>query len=98
MSFWSSLQQAISNYINVDINYIQLVKLGTAQTITISSNVSGTISKSQTWINISKTTFANNDNFTISATDNTTGQWRIGTVTLTNGTEITYIDVEQDFQ
>ncbi|MFC2104885.1 BACON domain-containing protein, partial [Bacteroidota bacterium] len=58
---------------------------GGNKTISVSSNVSYTISKSKSWISISKTSGTGNSSFTISCVKNPTAGSQSGTVTVTGG-------------
>lgn len=67
-----------------------------SQTITVTSNDSWTVSKSASWITLSKTSGSNNSSFSITASANT-GSQRTGTVTVkgTNSGKSVTINVTQ---
>ncbi len=71
-----------------------LTAAGSSQTINVTSNLSWTVSKSQTWINISATSGSNNGSFTISASANTSAL-RSGTVTVSGSSITRTISVSQ---
>ncbi|HYG40421.1 MAG TPA: carbohydrate-binding protein [Cytophagales bacterium] len=67
---------------------------GTNQTVSISSNVSWSVTDNRSWITVTPTSGSNNANITVSATSNTGGA-RSGTVTVTGGGITRTINVSQ---
>jgi mannan endo-1,4-beta-mannosidase len=57
----------------------------TSSPVTVTANVSWTVTDNQTWISVSPTSGANNGSFNVSATANTSSTSRTGTVTVTGG-------------
>jgi hypothetical protein len=58
---------------------------GGTQSVSVTSNVSWTVSSNQSWLRVSPTSGSNNGSFTMTADPNSTGSSRSATVTVTGG-------------
>jgi hypothetical protein len=87
-------QAAAGSSLSVSPTSISVGAAAGNSTITVTSNVSWTVTDNQTWISTSATSGANNGSFTVSVTANT-GAARTGTVTVAGGSITRTISVSQ---
>jgi mannan endo-1,4-beta-mannosidase len=88
-------QDAASSSLTVTPSSMDFIASGaSAQTVTVSSNVSWTVSKSHSWISTSSTGGSNNGSFSVSVSNNT-GAARSGSVTVSGGGMTRTISVAQ---
>lgn len=69
--------------ISVNHTELNLLYANSSQTINVISDLSWTVTKSDSWIRVDKTSGTGNSSLTVSATENTNQSSRTGTVTIT---------------
>lgn len=82
-------------YCTVDQSAVTATNAAEVKTITISSNTSWTLSADASWVTLNKQSGANNDTFTISIAANATAFVRNAIVSVTAGSIVRYIAVQQ---
>jgi glycosidase len=91
---WYDTKPGVPNSLTVSPTSLSVGSAASASTITVTSNVSWTVTVNQTWITTSATSGSNNGSFTVSTAANT-GAARTGTVTVTGGGITQTISVSQ---
>ncbi len=84
-----------SNNLTLSTSSISLASSSSSSPVSVTANVSWTVTDNQSWLSASPTSGANNGSFTISATANTGSAARTGTVTVSGGGISRTISVSQ---
>ncbi len=84
-----------TNNLTLSSSAVSLASGASSSAVTVTANVSWTITDNQTWLTVSPTSGSNNGSFTVSATANTGTAARTGTVTVTGGSLTRTIAVTQ---
>jgi mannan endo-1,4-beta-mannosidase len=74
-----------TNTLNLSTSSLSLSSGAASAPVSVTANVSWTITDDQTWLSVSPTSSSNNGSFTVSATANTGTTSRSGVVTVTGG-------------
>ena len=87
--------QSSTNNLAVSTSTLSLAAAAASSTISVTANVSWTVSDDQSWLSASPASGSNNGSFTVSTTANTASASRSGTVTVTGGGITRSISVTQ---
>lgn len=74
-----------TNNLALSASAVSLASTASSSAVSVTANVSWTVTDNQTWLSASPTSGSNNGSFTVSATANTGATARTGTVTVTGG-------------
>jgi mannan endo-1,4-beta-mannosidase len=74
-----------ANNLTVSTSSLSFASAASSSPVTVTANVSWTVTDNQTWLSVSPTSGSNNGSFTVSATANTDTASRSGSVTVTGG-------------
>jgi mannan endo-1,4-beta-mannosidase len=74
-----------ANTLTLSQTALSLASAASSAGVTVTANVSWTVTDDQSWLSASPTSGSNNGSFTVSATANTASTSRTGTVTVTGG-------------
>jgi mannan endo-1,4-beta-mannosidase len=84
-----------TNNLTLSTSSLSLAAAASSTAVSVTANVSWTVTDNQTWLSVSPTAGSNNGSFTVSATANTGTAARTGTVTVTGGSLTRAISVSQ---
>jgi mannan endo-1,4-beta-mannosidase len=84
-SVLASVFGSSTSSLTVSPTTLSLASVASSSAVSVTANVSWTVTDDQTWLSASPTSGSNNGSFTVSATANTGSAARTGTVTITGG-------------
>jgi mannan endo-1,4-beta-mannosidase len=84
-----------TNNLALSTSSVALASSASTSPVSVTANVSWTVTDNQSWLSVSPTSGSNNGSFTISATANTGTTSRTGTVTVTGGSLTRTVSVTQ---
>lgn len=84
-----------TNNLSLSASSVSLASPASSSAVSVTANVSWTVTDNQTWLSASPTSGNNNGSFTISATANTGSSTRSGTVTVNGGGVTRTVSVTQ---